>query len=138
DDARMRFVRVIGVVVGALAAIVVSAQPAAAHGVGGVQPSNFETTVDGTTPHVRALTVRAVDLGNELELRDDSGGEDVVPGYKGEPYLRIGPRGVFENRRSPATYLNRTRDGKTRVPADANPVAAPEWNKIGSDSVARW
>jgi len=134
----MRFVRAIGVVVGALAAIVVSAQPAAAHGVGGVQPSNFETTVDGTTPHVRGLTVRAVDLGNELELRNDRGPEVVVLGYQAEPYLRIGPRGVFENRRSPATYLNRTRDGKTPVPADADPAAAPEWNKIGSDSVARW
>jgi hypothetical protein len=96
----MRFVRVIGVLAAALGAVVVSAQPASAHGVGGVQPSNFETTVDGTTPRVRGLTVQPVDLGNELELRNDSGVEVVVLGYQGEPYLRVGPGGVFENRRS--------------------------------------
>jgi hypothetical protein len=134
----MRFVRVIGVVGGALAAVVVSAQPAAAHGVGGVQPSNFETTVNATTPRVRGLTVRPIDLGNELELRNDTGAEVIVLGYQGEPYLRVGPRGVFENRRSPATYLNRTRNGTTRVPADADPAAAPEWNRIGPGTVARW
>ena len=134
----MRFIRVICVAVGALAAVVASAQPASAHGVGGVQPSNFETTVDATTPRVSGLTVRPIDLGNELELRNDSGAEVVVLGYQGEPYLRVGPRGVFENRRSPATYLNRTRDGKTHVPTDADPSAAPTWNRIASGTVARW
>jgi hypothetical protein len=134
----MRFVRVIGVLAAALGAVVVSAQPASAHGVGGVQPSNFETTVDGMTPRVRDLTVRPVDLGNELELRNDSGVEVVVLGYQGEPYLRVGRGGVFENRRSPATYLNRTRNGTTPVPADADPAATPEWNRIASGTVVRW
>jgi hypothetical protein len=135
----MRFVR--GVVIaatGAIAVVVVAAQPAAAHDVPGIKPSNFETTVDGTTPRVSGLTVRAIDLGNELELRNDTGADVVLLGYQGEPYLRVGPRGVFENRRSPATYLNRTRDGKTQVPSTADPAAAPEWNRIASGSVARW
>jgi hypothetical protein len=135
----MRFVR--GVVIaatGAIAVIVVAAQPAAAHDVPGIKPSNFETTVRGTTPRVPGLTVRPIDLGNELELRNDTGADVVVLGYQGEPYLRVGPRGVFENRRSPATYLNRTRDGKTRVPGDADPAAAPEWNRLASGTVARW
>ncbi|HYV60116.1 MAG TPA: hypothetical protein VFA62_08610 [Acidimicrobiia bacterium] len=134
----VRVVRVLGVAVGALTAVVVTAQPAAAHGVGGVQPSNFETTVNGTTPRVAGLTVRVIDLGNELELRNDSGTEVFVLGYQGEPYLRVGPHGVFENRRSPATYLNRTRNGQTHVPADADPAAAPEWNRIDTGTVARW
>jgi hypothetical protein len=135
----MRFVR--GVVIaatGAIAVVVVAAQPAAAHDVPGIKPSNFETTVRGTTPRVPGLTVRPTDLGNELELRNDTGADVVVLGYQGEPYLRVGPRGVFENRRSPATYLNRTRDGKTRVPGDADPGAAPEWNRLASGTVARW
>lgn len=134
----MRFVRVVGVVVGALAAVVVTARPAAAHGVGGVQPSNFETTVLETTPGVRGLTVQPIDLGNELELSNDSGTEVVVLGYQGEPYLRVGPDGVFENRRSPATYLNRTRDGKTPIPAAADPAVTPEWHRIGSGTEVRW
>ena len=135
----MRFVR--GVVIaatGAIAVVVVTAQPATAHDVPGIKPSNFETTVRGTTPRVPGLTVRPIDLGNELELRNDTGADVVVLGYQGEPYLRVGPRGVFENRRSPATYLNRTRDGKTRVPGDADPAAAPEWNRLASGTVARW
>jgi hypothetical protein len=135
----MRFVR--GVVIaatGAIAVVVVAAQPAAAHDVPGIKPSNFETTVRGTTPRVPGLIVRPIDLGNELELRNDTGADVVVLGYQGEPYLRVGPRGVFENRRSPATYLNRTRDGKTRVPGDADPAAAPEWNRLASGPVVRW
>lgn len=134
----MRFVRVIGPVVGALAIVVVTAQPAAAHGVGGIQPSNFRTVVDGTTPHVRGLSVQSIDLGNQIELRNDSGVEVVVLGYQGEPYLRVGPRGVFQNLRSPATYLNRTRNGQTQVPASADPAAVPEWTRVGSGTVARW
>jgi hypothetical protein len=135
----MRFVR--GAVItatGAIAVVLVAAQPAAAHDVPGIKPSNFETTVDGTTPRVPGLTVRPIDLGNELELRNDTGADVVVLGYQGEPYLRVGPRGVFENRRSPAAYLNRTRDGKTRVPAAADPASAPEWNRLASGTVARW
>ena len=135
----MRFVR--GLVIaatGAIAVVVVAAQPAAAHDVPGIKPSNFETTVDSTAPRVPGLAVRPIDLGNELELRNHTGVDVVVLGYQGEPYLRVGPRGVFENRRSPATYLNRTRDGKTHVPGIADPTAAPEWNRLASGTVARW
>ncbi|MDQ6854125.1 MAG: hypothetical protein M3046_10645 [Actinomycetota bacterium] len=130
-----RFVTAVGV---AGIVIAVSAQPAAAHSVGGVEASNFETSVKGLAPPVPGLTVEAVDLGNELELRNDTGVDVIVPGYQSEPYLRVGPRGVFENRRSPAAYLNRTRDGKTRVPSYADPASAPDWHKIGSGLTARW
>jgi hypothetical protein len=62
----------------------------------------------------------------------------VVLGYSGEPFLRVGPDGVFENRRSPATYLNKSRRGTTRVPASADAAAAPQWRKVSADPVARW
>jgi hypothetical protein len=118
--------------------VVTSARPAAAHSVGGVQASNFETTVSAVTPTVRGLEVTSVDLGNELELLNETRADVIVPGYQGEPYLTVGPRGVFENRRSPAVYLNRTRDGKTPVPSSADPAAPPEWHKVGSGTTARW
>jgi hypothetical protein len=133
------FVRRIAVISAACLVVVVgSAQPASAHEVSGIEPSNFETKVDGLTPTVRGLTVRAVDLGNELELRNDTGADVVVLGYQDEPYLLVGRRGVFENRRSPATYLNRTRNGKTRVPSSADPAAAPEWDRVATGTTARW
>jgi hypothetical protein len=118
--------------------VAASAQPAAAHSVGDVEPSNYETRISEMTPRVRGLSVRVVDLGNELELQNDTVEDIVVSGYQGEPYLRVGPGGVFENHRSPAVYLNRTRDGKTRVPSSADAAASPEWHKIASGTTARW
>jgi hypothetical protein len=135
----VRFLRRFAIVAAVCgAAVAGAARPAAAHEVPGIEPTNFETTVDGTTPRAAGLTVRPIDLGNELELRNETGTDVVVLGYQGEPYLLVGPTGVLENRRSPATYLNRTRDGKTRVPASADAAAAPEWHKVGSGTSARW
>ena len=50
-------------------------------------------------------------------------------GYQDEPYLRVGPDGVFENRRSPAVYLNANRRGSTAVPRSADPDAEPDWTQ---------
>jgi hypothetical protein len=122
----------------AVAAVLVSAQPAAAHTVPGVQPSNYRTTVDGTTPTVRGLTVRSIDLGNNLEMHNATRTDVEILGYQGEPYLRVGPRGIFENVRSPASYLNQTRNGKTPVPSSADPEASPEWRMVGTGTTVRW
>lgn len=135
----MWFLRRLAVVSASVVAVVAgAAQPAWAHEVPGTEASNFETTVERTTPRVPGLTVLPVDLGNELELRNETGREVVVLGYQDEPYLRVGRSGVFENRRSPATYLNRTRDGKTKVPSGADPAAGPEWRRIATGTTARW
>jgi hypothetical protein len=46
---------------------------------------------------------------------------------------------VFENRRSPATYLNASPDDDdVRVPGSADPEAAPEWRRIDSGDTVRW
>ena len=59
-------------------------------------------------------------------------------GYDHEPYLRVGRRGVFENTRSPATYLNRSTTISGRPPASADASAAPVWRRISSGTTARW
>ena len=46
-------------------------------------------------------------------------------GYDGEPYLRVGPNGVFENIRSPATYLNRSTTITGAPPKSADAKASP-------------
>ncbi len=119
-------------------AVVVAAEPAGAHGVAGIQPSNFSTRVLTVTPRVAGLSVRAADLGNKLELENRTGRDLTVLGYDREPYLRVGPAGVFENVRSPAVYLNRTRTGNVPVPRSADPRAAPEWRRIGDGPIVRW
>ncbi len=126
------------VVLGASAVLVVSATPAAAHGIAGLRPSNYETRIVSVRPKVAGVSIRVVDLGNRLELRNSSSRDVIVRGYDDEPYLRVGPDGVFENRRSPATYLNRSFTITGSVPRSADSSAPPEWHRIGDPSIARW
>lgn len=128
-------------VVAALAAglLVVTAAPASAHGVGGLEPTNYATKVKRIEPPVPGLHVRAVDLSTSVELRNDTAHEVVVLGYQREPYLRIGPDGTWENVRSPAVFLNRTRVPTREAPHDQyDATAAPKWKKVSDSPVARW
>jgi hypothetical protein len=119
--------------------VVVAAGPAAAHGVGGLEPTNYKTTVRGIRPPISGLHVRAVDLGANIELSNDTDHAVLVYGYQGEPYLRIGPRGTWENARSPAVFLNRTRVPTHDAPADRyDAKATPEWHKVSGSPVASW
>jgi hypothetical protein len=61
----------------------------------------------------------------------------LVLGYEQEPYLRVGPQGVFENVLSPATYLNCSRTGCPISP-DANPQAPPQWKHVSNSQTVRW
>ncbi|MEV4411654.1 Dyp-type peroxidase [Catellatospora sp. NPDC049609] len=111
---------------------------AAAHEVGGVGATNFATTLSGLSPSVPGVSLAVVENGSRLQLRNTTGTEVVVRGYSEEPYARVGPDGVWLNDSSPATYLNADRYGSTRVPADADPAAAPRWRKISDEPVHRW
>lgn len=115
-----------------------TAWPASAHSVAGVGGTNYRTTVHGVTPAVSGISVKVVEAGSRLELTNRSRDVVVVLGYQQEPYLRIGPGGVEENRRSPATYLNATRKGDTPIPGTASPDAPPQWKRISSGHTARW
>jgi hypothetical protein len=61
-----------------------------------------------------------------------------VPGYSDEPYLRIGPEGVWRNANSPATYINLDRFGRTTLPAHADPDAAPDWVQVSTEPGYVW
>jgi len=119
-------------------AVVVAAAPAAAHGIGGLEPTNFETRVVRIEPEIAGLRVTSVDLGERLELTNDTDADVVVLGYDGEPYLRVGPRGVFVNDRSPARFINRSLRAPGTVPASADPDAAPEWRRTDDGRTVRW
>ena len=134
--------RRIAVTVAIVAAwLVAVAAPASAHTVSGVAATNYRTTITGVSPQVSGVSVKVIEEGSRLELTNTSGTEVVVLGYQGEPYLRVGPSGVFENQRSPATYVNRNRKGNTPIPAEASsasPDAAPRWKQISTGTTARW
>ena len=127
--------RIAGALLLAALGMVMAADPAGAHGVGGIRPTNYETVITGTRPQVQGIAVQPVDLGDRLELTNETARDVVLLGYDGEPYLRVGPRGVFENTRSPATYVNRTRRGTTPVPSSADPEAPPEWRQVSDEAV---
>jgi hypothetical protein len=117
-----------------------AASPAEAHGGGsGGGPTNYVIRIEAISPTTPGIRVRAIDLGERLELRNDTRSDVVVLGYDDEPYLRVGPEGVFENRRSPATYLNENADlTDVRVPDSADPAAPPEWQRVSGSTTARW
>lgn len=132
----VRIAAVAGVV---LAFLAVGATPASAHTISGPKPMNYRSHVVSITPPVPGLSARAVDLGNKFELTNRSSTEVTVLGYESEPYLRIGPNGVFENLHSQATYINRTRQGGTvPVGVDTSPTATPDWKKISDGHSWRW
>src|SRR5262249_19843567 len=115
-----------------------SATPATAHGLGGLSPTNYESILKSVTPHVAGLQVRVTDLGTKVELTNTGSRIVTVLGYDGEPYLRVGPTGVFENTRSPATYLNRSTKISGAPPKFANAHATPVWKRISTGTTARW
>jgi hypothetical protein len=119
-------------------AITATVRPALAHGPDRTLATNYQTRVLGVEPPVPGLAVRTVDAGQRLELTNTTGREVVVLGYAGEPYLRVGPGGVFENQRSPSGWL-----GNTGVVASA-PAAAgashspPAWRRVHDGPMVAW
>jgi hypothetical protein len=134
-----RLLRRAGMVAGlALLLVGAAAGPAAAHAVGtGTEASNYRTTIHGIDQGTPGISVRAV-AGGLLELTNRSKEEVVVLGYRLEPYLRVGPDGVFENRRSPSTYTNKFRTAPASIPPEFDAQAAPEWRRIGDGPSAGW
>ncbi len=127
--------------VGALTAGVAFAPPASAHTIGGVAATNYRTEVTAITPTTPGVVVRVRDLGRRLELENDTTDDVVVQGYQNEPYLRVGPAGVFENVRSPSLYQNKITTGSAALvdlPAEADPLAAPDWRRRGGGNTVSW
>lgn len=133
-----RPVRLLLAVAAGLLLVLGPASAASAHEVGGVGATNFATTLSGLSPAVPGVALSVVENGSRLQLRNTTKTEVVVRGYSEEPYARVGPDGVWLNDSSPASYLNADRFGSTRVPADADPAAAPRWRKVSDEPVHRW
>lgn len=133
--------RLILAVLAAAALVVGSAGPAAAHGGPGgssAPATNYRTRIQTVAPVVPGLVVRVIEAGSQIELINRTGETVTVLGYQDEPYLRVGPDGVFTNLRSPTTYLNADRNATTPIPDQADPEAPPRWQRIDDDNAARF
>lgn len=112
-------------VVGALAALVLC--PAGLAHIGGAK-GYFSTPKQ---PRASGVWVDVLFDDDQLFLDNTSGKTVIVLGYQGEPYLRFSPgKGVYENVRSPATYVNSVRYGTVKLPPIARAEAKPRWIKI--------
>lgn len=116
----------------------VGAAPAAgAHSTSGAPASDFSTELRGIRPRAPGVAARIDPDGERITLTVTAPRTTVVvSGYSDEPYLRIGPDGVFENRSSPAVRLNRT-----RIPTGAaakGPIPPPRWVRVSTGTTARW
>jgi hypothetical protein len=129
--------RLVVVALGALAVLLL-AGPAQAHVGGGTAGSDFDGRVLAVTPAMPDVTVRVLAFGDELELVNAGRTEVQVPGYSDEPYLRIGPDGVWRNRNSPATYINLSLSGNITLPPHADPNAAADWEQVSTEPQYVW
>ena len=124
-----------------LVVLVAGAAPAGAHGgPGGSDPpaTNYRSGLLAVDPDVDGLEVRVIEAGSRIEVVNETDEELLVRGYEGEPYLRIGPEGVFENERSSAVYLNTERYAEVELPSDVDNDAEPRWRRVDTGNSARW
>lgn len=112
------------------------AGPAAAHNAEDLPATNYRSAVVSLEPAPAGVSARVIEAGNRLELANRGDGEVVILGYDDEPMLRVGPSGVFENRRSPSVYTSAS--SPLAVPADADPASEPLWRRISGGAIARW
>lgn len=102
-------------------------------------PTDYRSRVDAIEPAADGVGAEVVGGDAFLELTVDRSLEVVVTGYQGEPYLRFRPDGTVQrNRRSPATYVNDSRDAVAQVPASADPEADPDWETVADGGAYAW
>jgi hypothetical protein len=123
---------------GLLAVLLVglAAVPALAH-TRAAAASDYDSRITAL-PALPGVHWRVYAGGDVLELTNRGPEEVLVLGYADEPYLRVGPDGVFENRRSPATYLNADRYADVAMPPRADPQASPDWVKVSEGQSRAW
>lgn len=124
--------------------LLAAAVPALAHGRGS-DATNFRSTVR-SAPDEGGMRWRVLGGDSMLELHNPGSDDVIVIGLQDEPYLRIGPRGVFENRRSPTVPLHRERYATSTDMAGMDhgdhsrldPDAPPEWVRVSAEPRWAW
>ena len=121
----------------AMLSLTAAAGPAAAHGRGG-ESTNFESVIL-EAPQQEGVTWEIYGGDQFLAVTNTSDVELTVTGYSDEPYLRVGPDGVFENRASEAAYVNTDRYGEVgEIPPDVGPDQEPRWVKVSDEPSYAW
>ena len=132
----MRLRRLVAAVLLAALTLVGTAPAALADAAG---PTDYRTDIVSIEPATAAIAVSMIGGDAFLRLEIVEPVEVVVLGYQAEPYLRFATDGtVYENRRSPAVWLNQERYGDEEPPAFANAEARPEWFEVSTTGSYSW
>ncbi len=138
-EHRRPFARLAAIGVGVVAMVLATdVEPAHADPAG---PTHLRSTVTAVTADDgQAVPLEVEVIGGDafLVVRARPGVTVEVPGYEGEPYLRMGADGTIEvNDRSPARWLNEERY-LTRTPDGADADAPPRWVQVGDGHEYAW
>ncbi len=128
---RRGFRRRIGGFVAILAAsFMAPSSPAIADTAG---PTDYRSDVVAVDPPTPSVEISIVGGDSFVLLRVEPGVEVDVMGYESEPYLHFAQDGaVYENRRSAATYINRSRFAGDPIPDGVAADAEPDWAVVAS------
>lgn len=103
-----------------------------------VQPRNTVSVIESVVPALPDGVSMSV-VGSDTFMRVETKGVSVeVPGYEGEPYLKIDAAGVVQiNDGSVTTLLNSERYGNVDYSSfEASPT--PIWRTIATNGIAMW
>lgn len=103
-----------------------------------VQPRDTVSVIESIAPALPAGVLISV-VGSDTFMRVETKGVSVeVPGYEGEPYLKIDAAGVVQiNDGSVTTLLNSERYGNVDYSSfEASPT--PIWRTIATNGIAMW
>jgi hypothetical protein len=119
-----------------LAVVVAVAGPASADPA---EPTNYRSIVTSVDPVPVGVAIEVVGGDAFLSVAAAEGHTVLVPGYFGEPYLRIDPDGaVYLNTMSPARYINQDRYGTSNIPEGVDAGASPVWEQVASGGRFAW
>jgi hypothetical protein len=92
---------------------------------------DYESVVRAVRPAIPGFSVEVLSGDDRLAVVNHGASTVTIEGYNREPYVRLAPDGtVAVNLHSPAYYLNQDRFAGAKVPAAANPKAAPDWQVV--------
>lgn len=113
-----------------------AAQPASADPA---TPTNYRSTVTAVEPEASGVVFEITGGDAFLSVSVETGHTVLIPGYFGEPYVRIDPdRSVWVNESSRSFYINQDRYGQIAPPKDLDANAPPTWAQVGDDGRYAW
>lgn len=116
--------------------LVAPVQDAFAHGE---STPTIVTVIDRVTQRPPGLDMRIIrDKAARLQVTNRTGRDYEALSGSGDPFLRIGPRGVFANVNSITWYLSGNPDGQAEPPKSARIGGPARWVRISRRSSWTW